>query len=307
MRPTIIVLATVAVVLLVVGGVAAGQQQQGSTSSALSPTISTDMSSADITIQSSSTTPKATFTNGSGANFLGVKVSDHGNLLSFESPAGQEALFLSDPLGNEGFLVCSSGLDGPTVHGHDTGNVEGGFGTPTFAQPNGAGTFPLTVTRNTTDGKFQLKQVWAKPDAIEKDVTVTMTLTNRSSSAISNVKLARTGEFDVGPTGQDRGARTRDSVWQWDDSGGGPDSSAPGGLMLTALTFGTAHQGSVESSTEWRNGIPAAAIGPIRTRCEGFAQLTPTGVDDYAMKSVYNLETLNAGQSKTVKFEYGRM
>jgi Cu/Zn superoxide dismutase len=116
MRPTIILLATMALVLVVVGGVATGQQQQQqSTSSSQATTTTTDKSSGDVTIQS--TTQKASFTNGSGANFLGVKVSDHGNLISFESPAGQEQTVEFGI--SEGYSLCSS--DGNAVHGYDQG------------------------------------------------------------------------------------------------------------------------------------------------------------------------------------------
>src|SRR5215204_2911648 len=96
-----------------------------------------DKRDAAIATTSTTTTPKASFASGSGANFLGVKVSDHGNLLSFESPQGQEQLFD----GQEGYALCSN--FGNTVHAHDTGSVESGFGVPTFSQPNGTGTFPL--------------------------------------------------------------------------------------------------------------------------------------------------------------------
>src|SRR5215218_753776 len=187
MKRTIPLLATTMTLalLLVVGGVAVSQQRQELSTSSHSSTAS-DKSGGDVSIQS--TTVKASFASGSGANFLGVKVSNHGNLLSFESPAGQEAVFQ----GREGYAICTTG--GSTHNGNDTGDVEVGFGAPTFVQPT-AGKFPLTVTRNTTDGKFQLKQVWAKPDAIEKDVTVTMTLTNRSNAAIQGVFLARSGDF----------------------------------------------------------------------------------------------------------------
>jgi hypothetical protein len=287
MRRILLLVSTVALALLLVGGVAVSKQRQEQSTSSQSPTTTQKSSSGDVTIES--TTVKASFASGSGANFLGVKVSDHGNMVSFESPASQEAVFDND----EGYMVCSGSL----AHGYDVGALESGFGTPTFAQPNGAGTFPLTVTRNTTDGKFQLKQVWAKPDAVEKDVTVTMTLTNRSSSAINVVSLRRTGEFDVGTTGTDRAARSNDSVWQWDDANG-PDAP-PVGLMLTALTFGTTHYPVVETSANW--------FSTGRTSC-GFPSVgTPTATGDYAMDMIYDLGTLNAGQSKTVKYEYSRM
>jgi hypothetical protein len=297
MRRILMLVSTVALALLLVGGVAASKQRQEaqSTTSPKSPTPTqkaTTSSGGDVSIQS--TTVKASFASGSGANFLGVKVSNHGNLLSFESPAGQEAVFVSDPPGNEGYKVCS---DTTTLNGRDTAGEELGFGTPTFAQPNGAGAFPLSVTRKTTDGKFQLKQVWAKPDAVEKDVTVTMTLKNISSSTIQGVYLHRTGEFDVGPTGTDRAARTNDSAWQWDDNNG--FDSPRVGLMLTALTFATPHNPIVQSSDEW--------LGTGRTSCGLLIVGTLAGPADFAMGLYYSLDTLTAGQSKTVKFEYGRM
>src|SRR5215208_766719 len=244
---------------------------------------------------------KASFANGTGASFLGVKVSDHGNLVSFESPAGQEAL------GNgEGYAVCSGG--GTTIHGHDTNgaNDEGAtatFGTPTFAQPNGAGTFPLTVTRRTTNGKFQLSQVWAKPDATEKDVTVTMTIKNITgtgsvpAATINAVELARTGDFDVGTSIQDWGARTGDAVWLWDDASG---TDVPAvGLQLTALTLGIAHDPWVEHYNNWIDSTTGTRNGCVPNPV---AQ-TPTR-SDFTMRAVYHLGNMSAGQSKTVKYEY---
>jgi hypothetical protein len=252
---------------------------------------------AALTTTSSTTTPKASFTSGSGASFLGVKISDHGNLLSFESPQGQENVF-SDA---EGYAVCSANdFSERTVNGHDTGSVEGGFGTPTFSQPNGTGTFPLTVTRNTTDGKFQLTQVWNKPDAIEKDLTVTMTLKNISGANLNDVTLSRSGDFDVGSSSSDQGATTGDSTWQWDDVSSSADNSKVG-TMLTALTFGTAHLSRVESRSDW------VAAGGTRTGCFARNLATPTSVQDLAMRVTYDVGFFPAGQSKTVKFEYERM
>jgi len=197
MRRTVLLLTTVALALLLVGGVAASQNPSGG--------------GGDISIQS--TTQQASFASGSGATFLGVAVSDHGNLLSFESPQGAQSLG-----GLEGYVLCSQG--GSTVHGYDWGGGESGFGSATISQPNGAGTFPLTVTRNTTDGKFQLRQVWARPDAAEKDVTVTTTLKNLSSTTINGVVLSRTGNVNAGGVGTDTGdfgTHTSDSALQWDD------------------------------------------------------------------------------------------
>ena len=227
MKRTIPLLATTIslALLLVVGGVAVSQQRQELSTSSHSSTAS-DKSGGDVSIQS--TTVKASFVSGTGADFLGVKVSNHGNLLSFESPAGQEAVFT----GREGYALCS----GPsTVNGHDTGGVEEGFGPPKFKQPN-PGKFPLTITRKTTDGQLQLKQVWSKPDATEKDVTLTITVKNISSGSSFVVVLSRSGDFDVGTSSTDQGARTSDSAWLWDDPSSATAETFRGGTMLTGLT-----------------------------------------------------------------------
>ena len=288
-RTILLLLATMALAPLLVGGVATSKQRLEESTSSLLPT--SNKSGGDVSIQS--TTVKASFASGSGANRLSVKVSNHGNLLSFESPATQEAVFS----GREGYAVCTA--EGATIHGHDTGDVEAGFGTPTFSQPT-AGAFPLTVTRKTMDGKFQLKQVWNKPDATEKDVTVTMTIKNLSSAAIGGVVLSRSGDFDVGDTSPDQGARTADSAWQWDDPSSTAAEPARVGTMLTALTFGRAHFSLIEPRNEWTD-ITRSVCSP------GGGLPTPTAVQDLAMRVFYNLGTLNAGQSKTVKFEYRRM
>jgi hypothetical protein len=286
MRRTILLLSTMALVLVLVGGVAASQQRQEQNTSSQSPT--SDKSTGDISIQS--TTVKASFASGTGANFLGVKVSNHGNLLSFESPQGQEAAFT----GREGYALCSR--DG-TVHGHDTGTVEAGFGPPKFKQPN-PGKFPLAVTRNTTDGNFQLKQVWSKPDATEKDVTVTMTVKNISNSTLG-VFLSRSGDFDVGDSPTDQGGRTGDSAWLWDDPSSAAVETFHGGTMLTGLTSGAEHAALIEHSDEW--------AGVTREVCfPGTGLPTPTSAQDLAMRVIYAL-SLSPGQSKTVKLEYGRM
>jgi hypothetical protein len=279
-----LLLVTVGLVLLLVGGVAVSQQRQESSYS---------KSGGDVSIQSF--TQKAAFTSGSGATFLRVAVSDAGNLLEFESPQGRQSVT------REGYALCSDSFS--TLHGYDIGASQTGFGTPTFSQPNGAGTFPLTVTRNSTDGKLQLKQVWAKPDATEKDVTVTMTATNRTSSKISSVVISRFGDIDAGGNDpfegfDDRGSRTQDTVFQWDDYGDGGQVQI--GLMLTALTFQRPHTPYIEDLDNWSPNhcqVSTPLFGP-----DGF-----TTRQDLAMRMIYFLGDIAAGASKSVKFEYGAM
>jgi hypothetical protein len=293
MKRILVLVSTVALALLLVGGVAASKQRQEQGPSSESPnTTTTDKRGGDVSIESF--TQKASFASGSGNAYLRVAVSDHGNLLAFESPQGQQAVT------TEGYVLCSNTSTGNAANGYDVGGAEFGFGTPTFAQPNGAGTFPLTVTRNTTDGKFQLKQVWAKPDAAEKDVTVTMTVTNRSSATINNVLLTRNGDIDAGAFDSsgsgftDRGARTRDSAIQWDDYS---DPSVPfNGVVLTALTPQTSNFPAIE------------AVGSNLVDCSASGALTtPTSRQDLQMSMQYFMGNIPAGASRTVKYQYGRM
>jgi hypothetical protein len=286
----------IAATALVAAVPAVGQQEEEASQQedAASQQSVTDTDKKEGDVSTQSFTQKASFTSGSGATFLRVAVSDAGNLLHFESPQGKQSV------SREGYALCSGGFS--TLHGYDIGSSQTGFGTPTFSQPNGAGTFPLTVTRNTTDGKLQLKQVWAKPDATEKDVTVTMTATNRTSSKISGVVITRFGDIDAGgndpSTGfNDRGSRTDDSVFQWDDYGDGGEAQIS--LALTALTFQTGHIPYIEDLDGWNPNhcqVSTPVFGP-----DSF-----TTRQDLAMRMQYFVGDIAAGASKTVKYKYGR-
>jgi hypothetical protein len=70
-------------------------------------------------------------------------------------------------------------------------------------------------------------------------------------------------------------------------------------LRLTALTFATTHGADIDSAVEWANNRGQ--------RCDDLTQLTPVAAGDWAMRVIYKLGNLTAGQSKTVKYEYGRM
>lgn len=73
--------------------------------------------------------------------------------------------------------------------------------------------------------------------------------------------------------------------------------------MLTALTFGTFHSPRVELAGVW-----GASVSGSRSKCLFPSETTPTDpAGDFAMRMTYDLGSFNAGQSKTVKYVYGRM
>jgi hypothetical protein len=97
----------------------------------------------------------ATIASGSGASRFEVCISERGNVVGFETPAGYEQAISGD-----GYVLCSAGsLRVPTVHGWDAGGFgQEGFGPPFIDQPNGLNTLPLTITRVTLDGVFEVAQ-----------------------------------------------------------------------------------------------------------------------------------------------------
>jgi hypothetical protein len=230
----------------------------------------------------------STHTSGSGATFIQICFSNHGNLVRLESP--QDFRHLN---AIEGYALCSGDPFQP-ARAFDSGPFEAGFNASTISQPNGPNTFPLTITRPTTDGAFRLQQTFAR-DSAEKDVTMTMVLTNLSPAPIGSVFLTRyfDGDIDNFP-GDDIYDQTLDSVW------GKQSFGASGhGLMLTALTFTTPHVTDTEPFSEWKqtNGSTCRApSGGFGGPVEG----------DLVGRLTYELGTLNAGQSKTVRVLYRR-
>ena len=96
----------------------------------------------DGSIVAQSAVCHTTLTSGTGANFMRVCISNHGNLINFLSPS-----MSFDHISSEGYAICDNSGAGEFVSGYDTGFSESGCGDPTISQPNGANTLPLTITR----------------------------------------------------------------------------------------------------------------------------------------------------------------
>jgi hypothetical protein len=243
----------------------------------------------------------STHTNGTGPNLLKFCISNHGNVVQFESPAGAEHINVA-PVG-EGYIACSKApTTGDIVAvGFDAGFAEENWGAPTITQPNGPNTFPLTITRETTNpqpsvfGQFRLKQVFSR-DTNEKDLTITATLTNLLSVAREEVFLSRYYDADVNGTIADSSGQSADSVWAHDSAA----------LSLTALTFAVPHGVSREKYANWDPNGPGVSSKHGRFACRTFTSDPPLAGADYVGWVTYSLGTLKANGSKTVKFVYRR-
>jgi hypothetical protein len=213
-----------------------------------------------------------TFNSGAGANTFNTCISDTGNVVVFNNGGG-EVINLGTVM--EGYVVCAD-----SGNYYDTIVAASGWGTPTISTP---GVLPITITRSTTDGKFSLKQTFAK-DNTEHDLTITMSL-KATGGARTNVRLMRAVDADVDEnlSGSfvDLFDRSVDSVW----------ARQSHGFSLTAETFGVSHVTSIRAFS----GSP--------TGCDIGTDATPQSYDGMAAAQ-YNLGGMNSNSTKTVKFVY---
>ena len=248
------------------------------------------LSSYGLSLEAQGSTPcHTTLTSGTGANFMRVCISNHGNLINFLSPST-----FQDHIASEGYAICDNPGNAEFVSGWDAGGSEAGCGDPTISQPNGANTLPLTITRPCHCITF--KQVFSR-DTTEKDITITMTLTNICNFTLSNNRVSRYFDGNIhGDAILDIYDNSFDSVW-------GRDIEA---LSLTALTFGTTHEVAVESFKEWDPNGDLAFSFRTSTGCDRITETSPTAPGDFVGRVTYFLGTLNTNQSKTVKVVYRR-
>ena len=177
-----------------------------------------NVSQGNIAIEPLSTTNFSCWTSGSGSTYMRICVSRHGNITMFQSPSGKEHIRVGSLV--EGYTVCvQPTLGDPFFHEYsDLGSSEAGWHEPyKVQQPGGANTLPLTIYRKSTDGSLELVQSFSR-DAAERDLTVTMTIFNRSADTMYNLGIGRTVDFDAsGTPGSDTFLRTDDSVIAWDN------------------------------------------------------------------------------------------
>ncbi len=246
---------------------------------------------------SDSTTPFAGFTSGADGGTR-VIISDHGNIIEFESPAGYE--HLGAVYKSEGYVLCYDPPAGPSVHAYDGGQDEAGFGAPTVlsASPTSA-----VVVRETTDGVLRLRQQFTFR-GVEKRVFIQNTIKNLTTGTVSDIVFRRVAEFDIDRGGSSGWTSTPnhfsrtsiDSVNAWNT----PEEAAAGGafdahsLMLRALRGGQAR------------GTTAAVLDTTEyVACDAPSDPTPFYNDGYGSID-FKLGGLPPGQAKSVKVDYVR-
>jgi hypothetical protein len=251
-----------------------------------------------------STTCDTRYTFSSSQNSFNLCISNDGNLVGVESPAGFEHIGVGTI--GEGYALCS----GPSqVYAYDAGFDESGWGPSTVTHAPGGQPFPIGVSRTTLDGSFQLDQTIAinankSGQSPEREITFMMKLTNLTASTINNVYVTRYAYFKMdGAGGDDIYSLSRDTVSANQGSQASPgvwaDSPSGHGMMLTGLNFVLLRSVEINNVADWLNtGHKVCATGASLT--------APTPGGDYVGRVALHLGNLAAGASKTVEFVYRR-
>ena len=229
-----------------------------------------------------------TYTSGSGAKYMSFCVTVNGNIIGFTAPSG-----FGQEYPVEGYGICDL-TSTPHVSYYDFAGLESGnWLNPTRSQPNGANTFPLTITRLTSDGIWQVKQAFSR-NTTDRYVKITVSLTNKSGIT-RPAWLMRYIDVDAD------GTYTGDVFVSGTFSSSSIESNGGGhGLTLAALptTFGmggwVADHGGYDPC--------GTAFGTLET--------PPYTGDGALMYYVYYSSTgqyIGPGATRTVTFEYRAM
>jgi hypothetical protein len=218
---------------------------------------------------------------GAGPKVFNVCLSNDGNVTKLEAPGGFVHVGSA-----EGYLLCTA-----EDTYWDLGALGGsGFGAPTVRQTKGPGTLPVTITRSTTDGAWELTQAFTK-DNNEQDLSVTTTLKRLSTHVAGPVYLSRYADGNMeGTRTGDFGDVSADSVWFRETRA----------LTLTAQSLGVVRFVALGTSPlVFSDGDPTP-------NCRPTSAAGPIGPGDVAGIVSYDMGSFNSDQQKVARFVYQR-
>jgi hypothetical protein len=229
-------------------------------------------------LSSAKTACQSIFSAGSGTFAMQFCVTENGNITQYATPTSSEH-FSSQ---SEGYGVCDNTGD---IHGNPVNYYDYAAGgalhwdTATVDQPGGANTFPLTITRNSSDGLWKLVQTFSQ-SAKDRAVKIRMDLTN-NSTIDRQVSILRFADIDAnGLTSNDFEASLFSSF------AGNQDQV---GIQLR----------------DWANvaNVPFVLSVPDAPKPCNFAASTVQFSGNGSLGLLYN-RTIKAQSSKTVKVQY---
>ena len=231
-------------------------------------------------------TCQSVFTSGSGLTLLQFCVTVNGNITEFHGPAGWEHIAAGVP-GQEGYGVCDNDTK---VRYFDYTSDSGNWSNAVITQPGGPNTFPLKITRTSSDGVFTLTQAFSRNPS-ERIAKISMTLKNNAGSSktfilvrfanvnanTSSLGTNLNNEFDSGG----------DSAWAY--------NLGLFGVRLSTVPTALEHAGFVDMTNDGPDPCAPGSSSPPTHPFYG----------DGGVIMAYVL-ALPAGQSKTVGVEYKR-
>jgi hypothetical protein len=145
------------------------------------------------------------FISGSGATYAHLCITENGNVGLFESPQGIQNIGLDQLPAYEGYGFCDYvNLPHGVPYNDYLRDSHGSLGDSIVRQPHGSGTFPLIITRKSSDGVWTLTQTFSLDTKYLPILTIKMLLRNNSDTA-RYANFLRTGEVIVdAPQGNPR-------------------------------------------------------------------------------------------------------
>jgi hypothetical protein len=195
-------------------------------------------SATDLAVASGSTTAcQSTYTFGSGQTLFNFCTTSNGNVVQFTSPGGFE--HIREGAIQEGYGICDGGT-GISYFDYAGGGDSGNWNAAVITQPHGPNTFPLKITRSTSDGAFSLTQKFAR-NTSERIVTITMSLKN-SSGVNTTITFLRYADINAnnaaGGTFNNEFDYGIGSAWGY--------NTGQYGLMLSIVPTSVSHDSSVQ-------------------------------------------------------------
>jgi hypothetical protein len=231
-----------------------------------------------------SSTCISTQTSGSGEALFATCVTNTGNVTKFVTPSGVSNLH------GDSYAICDqetgAGMSLARAYSRE-GNIELNFAAPSSHTTT-------SNVRKTADGRYTLTQSFAR-DAPEKQLVITMTLKNNGPGPVTNVRIARFVDIDAGGNAiGDVFSKSLDSV-----TGVEATPGQEHGMMVGVLTPEISHVTQIVSysdfsTAEYKYCAPTAPYA------------SPTTDGDWVAFVRFDLGTMAAGASRTVKLFYRR-
>ncbi len=186
---------------------------------------------------------QSTFTSGTNLTYFQFCTTINGNVTEFQTPAGVE--HIREGSYDEGYGIC----DFDTLNRYydfADGGDSGNWLASVISQPGGPSTFPLKITRTTSDGVFTLTQSFTRTTTVP---TVNITMTLKNQTAVSkDYALVRYADIDA--NNADGGDFNNYFDFDWDSAWGYNPGFNTHGVSLFTIPTNTTRFAFVQDTSD---------------------------------------------------------